>query len=170
MKISPSKDVYAWIAIAFLCIGLFDAALLIASEGNAFLFAIVISALCLVIVLRLALTVAKTILLDPEGCTFSFLGCRKKFLWRDFSVKKAEDWKDVWSYRQTPVDGAIFTVKPHRRPKWLGPAEFCMWTAPFSSFFVCFHMGDKRFPNPYVVDKTQFLDLLSQWGVELDKS
>lgn len=169
MRICPNKWVCAGIVMSLICLVLVDAVFLIDSKGNALLFVTVFSVLYLAFVLRYALAVAKTVVLDPSGCTFSFLCYRKHYLWSEFSVKKVEDYEDVYSYRQRPEAGAIFLIKPHRRPKWMGPGEFCMLKAPLSSFYVCFSIGLERFPNPYVVDKKLFLDTLSQWGVELDE-
>ena len=170
MKICPNRSVYGYIAIAFICLCAFDAALLIESRGDALTFVIVMTILILGFLLRYATTVGKIVILDSEGCTILFLFYRKKYLWNEFTVKKLENFQGAYSYKQQPGTGAIFSIRSLRRPKRMGPSEFCMLTSPLSSFFVCFSIGDARYPNSYTVDKTTFLDTLSRWGIELDKN
>ena len=170
MKICPNRSAYGDIAIAFICLCAFDAALLITSKGGDLPFVIMMTILILGIVLRYAATVGKVVTLDSEGCTISFLFYRKKYLWNEFTVKRMENFEGAYSYKWKPGVGAVFSIRSLRRPKRMGPSEFCMLTSPLSSFFVCFSIGDARYPNPYTVDETTFLDTLSRWGIELDKS
>lgn len=169
MKICPNKIVYFNIAFVFLSFCVLDAYFLIDSKGDALPFVIIWTILMLAILLPNAVATGKVMILDSEGCTISFLWYRKYYLWSEFSVKKMEDWHNVISYRQRPEEGAMFSIKSLHRPRWLGPLEFCAIRAPFSSFFVCFCIGDKRSPNIYTVDKESFLSTLAQWGVELDE-
>ncbi|MCH5189495.1 MAG: hypothetical protein J1F37_02925 [Oscillospiraceae bacterium] len=170
MKICPNRMVYAGIAISFICLCTFDVTLLIRSKGDALPLIIVMTILILAFLLRYAATVGKVVILDSEGCTFSFMFYRKKYLWNEFTVKRLENFQGAYSYKQQPGVGAMFSIKPFHRPKWMGPSEFCMLTSPLSSFFVCFGIGDVRYPNAYTVDKTVFLDTLSQWDIEIDGS
>ena len=169
MKICPNRIVCISIAIGCICLCIFDVALLIAYKGAAIPAVVVMSILFLAILLRYASAAGKVLTLDCEGCTISFLLYRKRYLWSEFSVKRLEDFQNTHSYRQQPEEGAIFSIKSFRRPRWMGPLEFFMLTAPLSSFFVCFRVGDARYPNPYTVDKTDFLNALARWGVVLDE-
>ena len=132
------------------------------------MFVLGLTVLIFAVLLRWAATVGKVVILDPKGCTISFMGYRKHYLWSEFAVKRIEDFQNAHEYKQQSAAGAIFLKRPFRRPRWMGPGTFCMLKAPLSSFFVCFDSGHAVYPNPYVVDKASFLETLAQWGIPLE--
>ena len=170
MKIRPNKDVYVWIAMAVISICICDVVMLIKFEGTGLPVIIGMTVLLFALLLRYAEAIGKVIILDSKGCTISFLFYRKTYSWNEFSIKRWENFRNAYSHKEEPEVGVMFSVKLFRRPQWIPPNQFCMLTAPLSSFFVCFSDGPARCPNPYAVDEASFLETLSRWGVELDES
>ena len=44
----------------------------------------------IVLFTRLWMTMDRTLIMDEEGCTVSFLGFRKKYLWKNLRIKRIE--------------------------------------------------------------------------------
>ena len=173
MTVRPLKEHIAYIVILLVCVLLLDLILALQDGRETFPFLICENTLLLLVILRYAVTIGKTVAFSEIGCSVSFLCFHKLYRWSDLREKRLEDYNCAMSYKWKFSEGAFFSLKPLKRPQWMGPCEFAMLTHPFSSFFVTFETGeqcmkDSRYPIPYRVDKDIFLGLLSQWGIMLN--
>ena len=104
---------------------------------------------------------------------------RRLYRWEDVQTKRLEDFTRVsdkhFDNARFP-EGAIFTPVEKKRPLWEHPASFCSRTYPFSSFYVSFRVEQEKKWYDYwywddyvIVDKTELLNTLRSYGVELDR-
>lgn len=170
MTIRPSKAYYADMFILILSIVSFDYVMGSIGAFNSPMCTVIMLFPIHWIVWRSAIVMGKTITFSEKGCSVSFCGFTKQYDWKKISVKRLEDYNGTLSYKRTFSEGIFFSIKPIKRPRWMGPEELCMLRCPYTAFFVTFDRGtntdaDRRYPAPYKVDKEVFLNYLYQLGV-----
>jgi hypothetical protein len=114
-----------------------------------------------------------------EGCLIRLLGHQKFYSWDQITARYLDDFKGTYFLaHQTPFEeGIVFSIHPYKRPKWLGIETYCLFTYPFTTFFVLFptelimEIEKKKrkteIYTPNLADREKFLSLLDSWGVTL---
>jgi len=111
----------------------------------------------------------KTIEMDKDGCTITFLFYKKRYLWNEIRFRKYEDAEDFRWYRTAFVKSVIFSPKKIYKPVWMDITLYCILLHPLSVFYVYFkpkQLISEEFLI-YCVEEEAFRQHLTEWGVEL---
>ena len=131
----------------------------------------------LVLFTRLWIALDRTLIMDEEGCTVSFLGFKKKYLWKNLSIKRIEHYYyDVGAYNYYgDSDAIVFSVHRIHKPRWMQAYDYSFLIHPFSFFFVycpSLHSdgkeNKKKMVFRYEVNEREFLEQMKNWNVELE--
>lgn len=131
----------------------------------------------IVLFTRLWMTMDRTLIMDEEGCTVSFLGFRKKYLWKNLRIKRIERYYySNGAYNDYDDSRAIvFSVHRIHKPRWMQAYDYSFLIHPFSFFFVycpSLHSdgkeNKKRWYSLYEVNEREFLEQMKNWNVELE--
>ena len=102
----------------------------------------------LVLFTRLWIALDRTLIMDEEGCTVSFLGFKKKYLWKNLSIKRIEHYYyDVGAYNYYgDSDAIVFSVHRIHKPRWMQAYDYSFLIHPFSFLYIvllCIQMERK---------------------------
>ena len=125
--------------------------------------------------------IAKTLIMDSEGCTVQILFLQKKYLWKELKVKRIERWDGLGCLpsESLPVErrGIIFSKSQIGKSERPRPEDYALFRPFFLSyFFVYFSMNQPLIrrgctvSEKYNVDEEKFMAKMHEWNVELDVS
>lgn len=137
------------------------------------LFSTIICIILFCFIFRYWIATGRTIIMNSEGCTITFLFYRKQYSWSELALKQYVDYSESIGYKASCYGGAEFFHKKNRRLKRLMPVEYSAFFHPLSFFFVLFYpqnmtWSEKQFPAVYSVDEKTFRKRLHEWGVKLN--
>lgn len=120
----------------------------------------------------------RTIILDNEGCTVSFLFLHRRFSWDEIQYRRYVDMKYATGSKPINDKGVEFSTRPINRPKRLMCYDFSLLFCPFSFhyFFVYFppvlsnRKSNDLLPNYYTVEESEFRNNMEQWDIHLTES
>ena len=140
MELRPCKDDILSLLGVYIVVALCEVFLLIVSEFNIFF---VIGILLLDIVLCVVLVwnsiyLCRTVLLEREGCTFSFGKMSKKYNWHELKVQLCED--KNFSFYDSDISGPGILICPKllKCGGRIPYMTFCRYRKPFSSVYIRF--------------------------------
>ncbi|MBQ3004413.1 MAG: hypothetical protein IJD88_00635 [Clostridia bacterium] len=119
----------------------------------------------------------RTLKMDKDGCTITFLKISKRYKWTELETKRVEDYSNAIRTFEPFYAGVIFYKKKTRKPKWILPSVFSKYVHPFSFFYVYFNphidtrtvkAKNSKQPSVYYVEESEFLKQMAEWGVELE--
>ena len=183
MVIKPSEESYATAIIPSIGVLVAWALIVVLAVKGIYVVIAVLFPISMLLTWGVARSVCllmKTVELCPDGYWVCFCGVCRLYRWTEVKTKRLEDYSKVvdrnFNNARFP-EGVIFSVDKKKRPKWMHPLMFCSLTHPFSSFYVCFQVQEKKRWNEYyyvdecvIVDKKELLDTLHSFGVELETS
>ena len=140
MELRPCKDDILSLLGVYIVVALCEVFLLFVSELNIFF---VIGILLLDIVLCVVLVwnsiyLCRTVLLEREGCTFSFGKMSKKYNWHELKVQLCEDKNFSFYDSDISGPGILIYPKPLEYRNRIPCATFCRCRRPFSSVYIRF--------------------------------
>lgn len=132
-------------------------------------FVIVVGTICLLALY--CITIGRTFIMDASGCEIIFWKYTRNYAWSNISLKRLEP-AHLGLRQEYHNGGVFFSPFPVRKPEWLDPTLYCMFSHPFSCFYVYFVPPDANpqtsgTPGIYEVDRIIFLRQLEEWGVKL---
>ena len=140
MELRPCKDDILSLLGVYIVVALCEVFLLFVSEFNIFF---VIGILLLDIVLCVVLVwnsiyLCRTVLLEREGCTFSFGKMSKKYNWHELKVQLCED--KNFSFYDSDISGPGILICPKllKCGGRIPYMTFCRYRKPFSSVYIRF--------------------------------
>jgi hypothetical protein len=116
---------------------------------------------------------------SEKGCTIHLLWRKKFYSWDQISSRYLDDFTGThFRFHEHEFnEGIFFSIYPYKRKKWLGIEAYCVFSHPFTHFYVLFptkrmlefekERKDLELLTPNLVDREKFLSLLAQWGVTL---
>lgn len=177
MIIRPIKEniedvcLYAVLGAIFSLVMFYDGK----GDKTGIIFAIIISCIVLLVVINFSIEAGRTFILDETGYTVRFLWIQKKYLWEELKVKTIFYYEFKWK-RCTYVIGRVL-FSPY---KFRYNQLFTM-LHPFS--YLAIKISDEQKPLRleakfqgldlfyyYYVDKTEFLEKMQNWSVELENT
>lgn len=172
MIIKSSSEYKIFVVILLSSVLLY--AILLISEFRDYYFPVVTAFILAVIVIRYWISVCRTFVLSPEGCTIKFLCFCLNYKWTDFKTMRIEDYSNRSGYRLHYTSGVILSCRRIKKKTWLMPAVYSLFLHPFSFIYIHFdphiefNRWDVRCPDLYVVEENEFLSQLMEWGVTLE--
>lgn len=140
MEIRPCKDDILSLLGAYFVVALGQVFLLFVSDFNIFCVIGILLldiVLCIVLV-RDSIYLCRTVLLEREGCTFSFGKKSKKYKWHELKVQLCEE--KSFSFYDADISGPGILICP-KILKCVGKIPymtFCRYRKPFSSVYIRF--------------------------------
>ena len=148
MELRPCKDDIRSLLGVYIVVALCEAIFLFVSEFNIFLFIgilILDMVLCVVLVWD-SVYLCRTVLLERDGCTFSFGKISKKYNWNELKVQLCED-KNI-SFYASDISGSGVLIFPNslKYSSRIPGMTFCRYRKPFSSVYIRFRssVDEKR--------------------------
>jgi hypothetical protein len=116
---------------------------------------------------------------SEKGCTIHLLWRKRFYSWDQISSRYLDDFTGTYfRFHQYEFnEGIFFSIHPYKRPKWLAIEPYCVFSHPFTNFYVLFptrrmlefekERKDLELLTPNLADREKFLSLLDSWGVTL---
>jgi len=121
--------------------------------------------LSFVFTLRFWIAIGRTITLDSDQITVSFLFFTKRYSFDQLKLKREFSNKNGFVYRVPYTDGVELAFKPIKRPPWIQPLSYCVWVHPFSYIVIHFEpkpQNANECPAIYESDKATILPLINR--------
>lgn len=170
MEIKPSlrskiETIFIAIVGVFLCFVIYDPDYILAISITFVAYEL--------FVLKAWAVYHRTIKMDKDGCTVSFLWFKKTYLWDELKTKHVEKNYDqrignrYWYYKK----GVVFSKKENfKTPEFLDIFAYMnVCLNPFSFFVVLFKPDPpKESAGIYEVDEAEFMAKMEEFGVVLN--
>lgn len=115
----------------------------------------------LVFCARWTVSVFRTFSFTEVGITVTFWRWKKEIPWNEVTVRVENYENSLVPTRDSCKESVVFTTKRTHKPASIQPLPYSVFLHPFSYVFV-----DARESLTYPVDKQEFLEMLSRFGVE----
>lgn len=114
----------------------------------------------------------RTLEMSQDGCTISFLVFRRSYKWKNFAIKRVEDYGKCRISDRVYNEGIFFSLYPWKKPKWVS-AGYYMIRHPWSCFAIHFKSNKRIYvrghADTYEVDRRFFIERMKEWGIEIEK-
>ena len=106
-------------------------------------------------------SVFRTLSFTEVGITVTFWRWKKEIPWNEVTVRVENYENSLLNGRNSCKESIVFTTKRTHKPASIQPLSYSVFLHPFSYVYV-----DARESLTYPVDKQEFLEMLSRFGVE----
>lgn len=115
----------------------------------------------LVFCVRWMVSVFRTLSFTEAGITVTFWRWKKEIPWNEVTVRVENYENSLVPTRNSCKESVVFTTKRTHKPAIIQPLSYSVFLHPFSYVYV-----DVQESLTYPVDKQEFLEMLSRFGVE----
>ena len=110
---------------------------------------------------RWTVSVFRTFSFTEVGITATFWRWKKEIPWNEVTVRVENYENSLMNGRNSCKESVVFTTKRTHKPASIQPLSYSVFLHPFSYVYVY-----TRESLTYPVDKQEFLEMLSRFGVE----